>query len=479
MLFAAYVGLWTLYAVVSTGVRDVHFDMAEAAVLSRDPAFGYPKHPPMSVWLAGLWFALFPLDRWAYYLLAFTMPAVALWCTWRLSERWLDTQKRVVGLALLMLVPFYNFHALKYNANTVLIPFWALTTLWFVRSFETRGPVMAALAGLAAAGAMLGKYWSVFLLAGLALAALLDSRRAAYFRSPAPWITAAVGLVALTPHLYWLVTHDFLPFSYALTVHEIRSDRIWLVGELKYLAGIAGYIAVPVTLALIAGGARLTTVADILFPPDVERRFPAMAFWGALLLPVAVAVPFGLPINSLWTMPSYTLLPVVLLSSPLLVFTRRAVVVIVALALALPVVAVLVSPLVGLISDRTRPPKIDFSQLAAAVEREWRETTPAPLRILAGDWDLAYGAAFRLTDRPSAFPILSLPDTAWITEARIAREGIAVVCASDDATCALRAAEQAARSAQARRSEVELGAPAGAAAAASRRYLIVTVPPQP
>ncbi len=99
------------------------------------------------------------------------------------------------GIALLTLVPFYNFHALKFNANTVLIPFWAATTWWFLRSFETRRAGWAVLAGIGATAAMLGKYWSIFLIAGLGVAALSDSRRGAYFRSPAPWLTIAVGVV--------------------------------------------------------------------------------------------------------------------------------------------------------------------------------------------------------------------------------------------------------------------------------------------
>ena len=91
-------------------------------------------------------------------------------------------------------MPFFNFHALKFNVNTVLLPLWAATTFWFLRSYKTRGAGWAALAGVGAAACMLGKYWSVFLLAGLVVAALIDRRRARYFRSAAPWITVAVGL---------------------------------------------------------------------------------------------------------------------------------------------------------------------------------------------------------------------------------------------------------------------------------------------
>ena len=142
---------------------------------------------------------------------------------WRLSADYLDIEKRVAGLALLMFVPFFNFHALKFNVNTVLMPLWAATTFWFLRSYKTRSALYAALAGIGAAGCMLGKYWSVFLLAGLAVAALIDQRRAAYFRSAAPWITIAVGLVVHRAASALALPHDFAPFDYAMAVHGAKS----------------------------------------------------------------------------------------------------------------------------------------------------------------------------------------------------------------------------------------------------------------
>src|SRR5262249_31953741 len=158
--------------------------------------------------------------------LAMVNVGLALWIIWRLCARFLDGDKRMLGVALLTLVPFFNFHGLKFNVNTVLLPLWAATTLWFLRSFETRrvldaalARLGAALAGLGAAAAMYGKYWSVFLLLGLGIAALADRRRAAYFRSPAPWVTIAVGALALAPHAAWLIANDFAPFSYAIVLH--------------------------------------------------------------------------------------------------------------------------------------------------------------------------------------------------------------------------------------------------------------------
>jgi hypothetical protein len=177
LLLLAYAAVWSLYGAIAKGSQDLHFDMGEMVALSRENLIGTAKHPPLGSWLVRLWFSVFPLTDWAYYLFAIVVATVGLWVAWKASEQYLDGEKRAVGLALLTLVPLYNFHALKFNANTVLIPFWAATTWWFLRSFESRNLGYAALAGLAAAAAMLGKYWTVVLLAGLVIAAVTDPRR--------------------------------------------------------------------------------------------------------------------------------------------------------------------------------------------------------------------------------------------------------------------------------------------------------------
>ena len=76
---------------------------------------------------------------------------------WRGSADYLDVEKRIAGVALLTFVPFFNFHALKFNANTILLPLWAVTAFWFLRSYHARSTLYALLAGVAAAGCHAGQ----------------------------------------------------------------------------------------------------------------------------------------------------------------------------------------------------------------------------------------------------------------------------------------------------------------------------------
>jgi 4-amino-4-deoxy-L-arabinose transferase-like glycosyltransferase len=471
----AYVAIWTLYAALAKASQDMHFDMVEVVAWSRELAFGYSKHPPLSAWLAAAWFALFPTSDWAFHLLAVTVAGVTLWIAWRLAGDYLDGEKRVLALAVLMLVPFFNFHVLKFNANTVLLPAWAATTLCFLRSFERLSVPWAALAGLCAAAAMLGKYWSIFLVMGLGVAALVDSRRAAYFRSPAPWVTIGVGALALAPHFAWLAVNDFVTFSYAAAVH-VRTVAQAAGSVVGYLAGSAGYVALPVLLVLAAVRPSRAAVADMLLPKTPERRLVAAAFWAPLLLPAVVAPIMRAEITSLWSMSAWTLLPVVLLSSPLLALGRRALLPAVTLAVLLPPVMVVAAPFVAIAIHRGKvPPAVAHSRLIAdRVAHEWRRVTDRPLQLVGGG-DLAYGVAFYLPDRPSAFPEFDSRVAPWADWHRVRREGIAIVCRADAPTCPLAAEAQ---SLTGPRVEIEVARSHYGIAGPAGRYVIVIIPPQ-
>ena len=476
----AYTIVWTLYGILAKSSQDLHFDMSELVGLSREPALGYPHHPPLAAFVVKLWFLILPFADWAYYLLGIALAALSLWIAWRLLGRYLDGEKRAAGLLLLTFIPFFNFHALKFNINSVLIPLWAVTTLWFIRSFETRSRLYAALAGLGAAACMLGKYWSIFLLAGLAIAVLLDRRRGAYFRSAAPYITIGVGLLALVPHLAWLVAYDFSPFVFALDAHGRKSFAKAVIGALNYLAGSAAYVALPVALTFWLFRPSAASLRDALWPVGAQRRLAAMAFWATLVLSLPVALMAGFELKALWTMSAWTLLPVVLLSSPRIQVTRRALAQLLAIAIALPLVMTAAAPAIAYAIHQAG---VFYSQaharlLAPEIARVWRETTDRPLLLVGGDGGLAYGAAFYLPARPSVFSWLSRRESPWVDDARLAREGMAAICLARDQSCVRRMNALAARSPAGRRSEIEVSRNFLGVPGAPERYLITTMPPR-
>ncbi len=427
-----YTILWAVYATIAKGSQGLHYDMTEVLAWSRDLQFGYLKHPPLAAAIAWLWFSVLPLGEFQFYLLAMTMPSIALWFSWQLSADYLDLEKRVIGLALLMLVPFFHFHALKFNVNTVLMPLWAATTYWFLRSYETRSKIYAALAGIGAAGCMLGKYWSIFLLVGLVLAALIDRRRLQYFFSAAPWITVAAGAVVLAPHIVWLVQNDFAPFGYAMYIHGAKPFGATAIAALGYFAGSIGYAALPVIIVLAIARPSRAALADIVWPQDDKRRLAAAAFWLPFVLPGIGAVVSGTEITSLWSMPAWTLLPVLLLSSPAVTIRAIDTSRVLMAAVVVPVIMLIAAPAIAVMVHRSgpRPGAAQGQLLAAQVERVWTQATQQPLRFVGGDADIAYSVAAYAYDRPLALPGMPAPDATLLRHS-----GMVLLCFAEDVSC--------------------------------------------
>lgn len=476
LVLALYVVLWAIYGTVTKSGQGLNPDMTELVAWSRDLDFGYSKHPPLAAWLVRAWFTLLPVADWSYYLLAMLMPAITLWIVWRLSADYLTSDRRVAGLALLMLIPFFHFHALKFNVNTVLMPLWAAATLFFLRSYVTRLPIYAALAGVAAAACMLGKYWSIFLLAGLAVAALVDQRRSRYFRSTAPYVTILFGAACIAPHIAWLFENDFVTFSYAAAAHVDRPFTATLVAALGYFAGSAGYVALPVLIMLIAARPSQALLRDMAWPIDDDRRLAAAAFWAPLLLPAVAAVISGSEITSLWSMSAWALLPVLLLSPPKLIWRAADTSRVVALAAALTVILLLASPFIAMSNtpEGLPPPAAQGRLLAREVERLWREAVPQPLRYIGGEGDIVLPVATYADDRPRILiPGLVVP----ADEADVRRAGMVLLCFAGDDAC-LRAATARIGGAPHRTIQTAITQNSWGKVMPSRSYTVIVVPPR-
>jgi 4-amino-4-deoxy-L-arabinose transferase-like glycosyltransferase len=491
-VIAAYVAIWTLYGVLAKSGQNIHFDSAQWVAFSYEPALGYYSHPPFSAWVAGAWFSVFPNSDWAYSLLCMMLAGLTMLSAWLLFARFLDHQKRVLGLALLTFIPFYNFHILKYDHDRVLMPIAAATILWTIRSLETRSIGWAVLTGAGAGAAMLTKYWAIFLLMALAVAVLLDPRRRAYFRSAAPWITIAVGTAILVPHLFWLFANDFPPIQYAGSAHKADSFARAVVRAGFYLSGGFGYIAIPCLVAVAASQPNRAAIADVLLPATSDRRWAATVFWLPLLLPVLVALMTLQKLEPIWVMSGLVLLPVVLLSSPLIAISRMAAQSIVAIAMLLPLVLLAAAPAIAIAIHRTadlEAKNLHARQLAERLGQDWRLATDKPLQLVGGDLDFAWLLAFYRPERPSAYAALNRRISPWIDDGRLAREGIAMVCqlaesAQGPGRCKNRQIQAAmeaiaARAPNARRVETEITSRYFGGPSRTSRFFIVIASPRP
>src|SRR5215469_3933054 len=196
-----FVLLYTAFEIISSASVGLHPDLLETYAWGLHPSAGYDKQPPLAPLMAAGWFSLFPSTDWAFHLLAMVNAAVGLYATDRIARRYLDGDKRIAVLLLLLLTPFYQFIGQRFGADQMLLPTWPIATYCFLRAFETRGLAWSAGAGAAAALAVLGSHQSVFLIAAFMAAALAHPARWVYLRSFSPWLSMSVLAIALAPHV--------------------------------------------------------------------------------------------------------------------------------------------------------------------------------------------------------------------------------------------------------------------------------------
>lgn len=439
---ALFILAWTAFQIVAFSSIGLHPDLTELFGWSRHPAAGYYKHPPLGALMTAAWFSVFPVRDWAYQLLAMTNAGAALLFTDLIARRYVSGGKRLTVLLLLLCMPFLQFHGQRFGANQVLLATWPLATYCFLRAFNTRDAFWSLAAGAAAALAMLGKYYSVFLIGGLILAVLSHPARWSYLRSLSPWLTVAAGFIVLAPHLRWLVETGYQPIVYAFSIHSSPSALKEFINAPRFLAVCAGYAALPVVIYWLLARPDRATVMDTIWPADPERRMLVVALAGFFLLPALSVFVFGVMLSSLWTMPAYFLLPIVLLSPPSVVLARRPVAIFAVAMLAFTFIAVVgIAPVLAVrnFTGNDEGDRAYLADLGRAVTNAWHDRLHRPLPIVLGATHLADGTGFYSPDHPDSAPDSVIAVAPWITPERLAREGYAAVCAAGDNDCVGRA----------------------------------------
>jgi 4-amino-4-deoxy-L-arabinose transferase-like glycosyltransferase len=420
---AAHAVLWTLILVNLKAAQDVHMDVAEAFAWGQKFQLGYGKHPPLAGWVAGVWFRLFPVADWATYALAMAVLGSGLVICWLIALRVVDRRRAFLVVAMLALYPIFNFKGFKYNPDLLQLVTLPLLVLAFLHAFEKRTARAGLWLGLAAALALMTKYWVLTLIGAIGLAALLHPDRLLFLRSPAPWVAISAVVVAMLPHLWWLLEVDFVPLTYAGDVYALadRTQNIQLV--LGYIGHNIALLALPVALAALALACaqrwwRLARQPAALFTRTWSRGgnsgvnlSQARNIWIIQAI-VAVGPPLGglffnVYMKTDWGISLFFLTPLALVAIPALRIQRMALFHITAIWLVVTVATLLASPYIAAREMAVNPNGAATysarSELARELTQIWRARFHTRWAVVAGTTEMGEPMTFYSPDHPAPF----------------------------------------------------------------------------
>jgi len=305
-----------LHAVVWTALPTVLYpnlplDLIEALVYGREWQLGYDKLPPLPWWLVETAYLTVGHD-FAYYLLAQVAVVAALAIIWLMARPLVGPLGALAAVLIVDGLHYLNYTAAKFNHDVVQLPFWALAGFALHRALRGRQTADWLLLGLAVGLSLWAKYFVLVLALPMAAFMLFDEDARKSLATPGPYVAVAAALVAMAPHLVWLVQNDFLPFAYA----EHRAlpsrgliDHLWhpaqfAVSQLFFLIPSL-LIAVPLFFPRAHDGEAPVANAD-----DFDRRTVTWLAFGPIVTVLALSALSGRGTVAMWGYPLWLFLGV-------------------------------------------------------------------------------------------------------------------------------------------------------------------------
>jgi 4-amino-4-deoxy-L-arabinose transferase-like glycosyltransferase len=441
LLLLLHVLLWTWVGVSSRSNFDSPGDMVEAYAWSQGWQWGYYKHPPLSAWVTGLWFAVVPESHWGFSLLAAVNGALGLLGLAFLAREFLPRHWVLLVVALASLTPGLSALAMRFNANAILVSTWPWAMALFVRLMQRGRPLDALLCGLACALALLGKYYSAVLLLTLLCAALWLPAWRRRVATPAFALAVATFAVCLAPHVAWLAAQSAGPLHYAQGAAGVESTAPAMLRAVQFALAQLAFPAVALVALRYAlvGPLAWRGFRQALIAPVASR---GEVVWLLAALPIVATVLAtaltGARTAAVWGLPISAGLTLLLASrahgAGALVDLRRLWRVLATIWLAVAALA----PAWWLLRAHEQSPVAaePREELALELDALWRGEFDAPLRWVSGTRALAASTAFYAPGHPGYWSLWDKSaETPWVDTDDVRSDGGLIICARDDETC--------------------------------------------
>lgn len=233
---------------------------------SRTLDWGYFDHPPIVAWLIAAGTAGFGSNEFGVRVASVLLSSGTLWMVYLLARDYVVTG-RIEGVApsragfgavlALAATPLFSIGGFLATPDVPFVFFWTLSVLLALRAVNYDRGFDWLFLGVALALGSLSKYPFGVLPLALLIACLATAKGRALWRTPGPWIAVGTTAVLLTPHILWLVRHDFAPVLFQLGHGLGSSERDGLQrigGFIQFVAGQFGVLT-PILFVFFAAAA--------------------------------------------------------------------------------------------------------------------------------------------------------------------------------------------------------------------------------
>ena len=390
----AHLVLWTLIPAISN--NNLPLDTIEHLAWATDLQFGYGKHPPLVAWILGFFYKIFGSQDWSYYFLSQLFIILSFFTIYKFAKFFFT--KNIYCLISVMLLEgiyFYNYTTPEFNVNVCQIPFWALSALYFWKSFSNNKVKDWMLFGFFSALGILAKYLFIYLLAPIVLFFILANfKRKINYNFLFYFIPF---LLILSPHLNWLIENNFTTITYALNRTGLDESTILnhILQPLIFLAKQIG-ILIPFFIMLFMLISKFKVKYNL---KDKKLLFLITISIAPILLIFLTSFFTGAKIRTMWMTPFYLFFGIFIIY----IFKNKINLNKLKNFVSTFFILFFLSPFCYLIVSTVQKNKrTDYpgKEIAMKVQKIWNETYNSKIIYVSGDEWVAGNLSYHLKARP-------------------------------------------------------------------------------
>jgi len=307
LFLISHLFIWTIVPSVTNS--NLPLDTIEALAWGSNLDWGYSKHPPLSAFVAEVFYQIFGSQDWAYYLLSQLFVVFAFFIVLKFSEEFFKNYTfSLISILLLEGIYFYNFTTPEFNVNVCQLPFWALTVLYCWKGFKDNKTIDWFLFGLFAALGILSKYLFIYLLVAMdVFFVYLLVNKKINFKCLISFVTF---LLVLLPHLIWLTENNYITITYAFHRTGLEDPNFLnhIIHPLIFLGKQFG-ILIPFFVMFLFMVSKLKTKFNF---KDKKLLFLLTINFVPIILMFLTSVLMGVKIRTMWMTPFYLFFGVLL-----------------------------------------------------------------------------------------------------------------------------------------------------------------------
>ncbi len=417
-----HIAAWTLIPALVR--NNLPLDSIEGTLWGHQLEWGYDKNPFMNGWLTALAVYLDGHTGWMIYLFSQLSVAAALTSAWMLGKKMITPAYALAAVLLLETVQYFNLHAIDFNDNTLELGLWAVSIYFFYQAMTKKTPGAWLMTGAMLALALMAKYYTLALIAALALFLLRKENRGQLATLP-PYLGLLVFIAIITPHLIWLTQHEYVTVTYVFERANAKphwSNHFYFPAQFIWQQ-FETFLPALIVFALLFLGKHPRIAVPRPVVSSYDKTFLFYVGLGPFLLTALLSLIMGIKLRAGWGMPLmtfWTLLMMIALP-PRLSLTKMYA--LLAGIISFIIIALTIYSTAIIDSSDTSSANFPGKEIAVTLTRLWKEKYHTPVNYVAGSRWIGGNISFYSEERPAVFMEWDPVRSTWINPADVRKKG--------------------------------------------------------